>query len=559
MTPADAYDVVIVGAGAAGLTCAVTAAAHQLSVLVLEKDTRVGGTTALSAGMAWIPCSSHNTEEGAAENVSTYLGDLAGEHLDPSMVRAFLEHGAAAIDFLEQNTCARWRVYGGLDYRSDARGAAVRPGRVLEPENFDDRLLGPAAALVKPALPAFTIFHDMQVDRDDLKDFSNALRSPRSFARSAVKVGSHYLRWLRHGRPVIRKRGNALVAMLLKATIEAGVQIRTAAPVDELVMDEGCVTGVRYRLNGQSRTVLARRGVVLASGGSSANVHLRSERTPFADRHIGLAPETNQGDGMAMAQSAGGRLGSGHHQPYCYAPVSACVRNGQEARFPHFGHDRCKPGALVVAADGRRFVNEGCSYHEFVLAMLARKAVPAYLIGDRTFLRRYGMGWARPAPFPVGEFIRSGYLVEAETLNELAEKLGIDASELHRSVNTMNQYAKTGVDLDFGKGTDPYSRSLGDSTVKPNPALGKLAQAPFYAVRLYPGDTGSTVGMIANTDGQCLDGEGHPIPGLFVCGNDMHNPTLGTHPSSGANIGPAIAFGYAAACSLASSPPPLKD
>jgi succinate dehydrogenase/fumarate reductase flavoprotein subunit len=549
----EEFDVVVIGSGAAGLTCAITAATHKLSVLVLEKDDKVGGTTAISAGCAWIPSSKHNPETDVEENVVAYMRNLTGERVDLALLRAYIENGSAAVDFLERNTCVRWRVFAGLDYGTETPGAAVRPGRVLEPVNFDDRELGSSVALMKPPLPALTVFHGLQVDRDDQKHFGLALRSVHSFTRSAGKVISHYLRWLRHGRPVIRKRGNALAAMLFKSACDSGVEIRANAAVSGLLRGENRVTGVRYVGDGQTRTVMARLGVVLASGGFSANAQWRSERTPFADQHIGLPPQTNQGEGLVMAQSVGGKLGDTHTQAYCYVPVSALVRNGASAMFPHFGHDRCKPGALVVGPDARRFVNEGCSYHDFVVAMLARRAVPAYLIGDRTFLRRYGMGWARPAPFPVADLIRCGYLVEGRTVGELAEKLGIDAAELARSVEKMNRYAEAGIDPDFGKGTDGYSRSLGDPLVQPNPTLGRIDQAPFYAVRLQPGDTATTLGVMANGHGQCLDGEGNAISGLFACGNDMHNPTLGFHPSSGANIGPAIAFGYAAGKYLAST------
>jgi succinate dehydrogenase/fumarate reductase flavoprotein subunit len=549
----EEFDVVVVGSGAAGLTCAITAAAHKLSVLVLEKDAKVGGTTAISAGCAWIPRSHHNPESEVEENVLAYMRNLAGERVDLELLRAYLANGAAAIEFLERNTCVRWRVFPGLDYGTETPGAAIRPGRVLEPLNFDDRELGPSVALKKPPLPALTIFHGLQVDRDDQRHFGLALRSAHSFTRSAAKVISHYLRWLCHGRPVIRKRGNALAAMLFKSASDSGVETRTNAVVTELLSHDDRVTGVRYAAGRMTRTVSARLGVVMASGGFSANAQWRSEHTPFADQHIGLPPQTNRGEGLLMAQTVGGTLGDTHAHAYCYVPVSALLRNGAPAMFPHFGHDRCKPGALVVGPDGRRFVNEGCSYHDFVVAMLARRAVPAYLIGDRTFLRRYGMGWARPAPFPVSDLIRCGYLIEGRTLGALAEKLGIDTAELVRSVEQMNCHAEAGIDADFGKGSDAYSRSLGDPLVRPNPTLGRIDKAPFYAVRLHPGDTGTTLGLIVNGHGQCLNGEGNAIPGLLACGNDMHNPTLGIHPSSGANIGPAIAFGYAAGKYLAST------
>jgi succinate dehydrogenase/fumarate reductase flavoprotein subunit len=218
--------------------------------------------------------------------------------------------------------------------------------------------------------------------------------------------------------------------------------------------------------------------------------------------------------------------------------------------------DRAKPGTVVVNQAGERFVNESTSYHRFGRALFAANArdpghpsIPAFLIADARALRAYGLGMVRPGASAAGmkPFLDDGYLVRGQTLDELAGRLGIDAAGLARTVARLNDHARHGTDPDFGRGQTDYQRNLGDPAFAPNPNLGPLAEAPFHAVRLYPGDIGAATGLVTNAQAQVLDATGQPIPGLHAAGNDMNSVMGGTYPGPGITIGPALVFAHLAA------------
>ena len=218
--------------------------------------------------------------------------------------------------------------------------------------------------------------------------------------------------------------------------------------------------------------------------------------------------------------------------------------------FPHFVLDRGKPGTLVVDRNGRRFVNEAISYHQFALEMLAngKSAIPAFLVADAVALHKYGLGMVRPGGWGTRAAIADGYLTAADTIEALAQKLEIEPGSLRNTIDAMNDYAKTGRDLEFGRGGTVYQNHNGDaSAAGPNPNLGRIATAPFYALRLYPSDIGTSAGLVTDEVARVLDAGNRPIAGLYACGNDMQSVMGGTYPGPGITLGPAIAFGYVAA------------
>ncbi len=258
---------------------------------------------------------------------------------------------------------------------------------------------------------------------------------------------------------------------------------------------------------------------------------------------------------LSLALAAGARLGSGNLDHAFWAPVSVRQRaDGSRAVFPHFVLDRAKPGTVVVNQAGERFVNESTSYHRFGRAMFEARqgrspSIPAYLIADARALKAYGLGMVRPGAGGGGlrPFLDDGYLVTGRTLDELATHLGIDPAALARTVARMNTHARAGHDPDFGRGRTDYQRNLGDATFAPNPTLGPIETAPFYAVRLYPGDIGAATGLQTDADARVHDAQGRPMRGLYAVGNDMQSVMGGTYPGPGITIGPGLTFAWLAA------------
>ncbi len=296
----------------------------------------------------------------------------------------------------------------------------------------------------------------------------------------------------------------------------------------------------------------ARRGVVLAGGGFPASAELRERYLPTPTAQHTAAHEGCTGDTLHLGQAAGGALGPLGEDNALWFPSSVARRkDGSTAVYPHIVLDRAKPGLVAVNAEGRRFVNEAVSYHEFTRAMYRAHrqtpCIPAWLVCDRRFLWKYGLGMVRPLTLRVAPHVRRGYLQRADSIAALAERIGVDPAGLAETVAAQNAAARSGVDAAFHKGETIYDRSNGDPRHAPNPCLGPIAKPPFYAVAVVPTPLGTSLGLRTDTDARVLDGAGRPIPGLYACGNDMHSPFGGEYPGAGAQLGIGMAFGYLAA------------
>ncbi|MEC3911889.1 FAD-dependent oxidoreductase [Sphingobium sp. CR2-8] len=551
------YDVIVLGSGAGGLTAAITASAHGRSVLLVEKADVIGGTLAWSGGGVWVPGNHHMADVGESdspEKARLYLRGHLGNYYDEEAVDAFLSNAAEAFHFLEGvGKWIRFKSYPGSDYHPLLPGAAEM-ARSMLPVPFDGRVLGAWLAKLRRPKREMTIFGGLQIEAAEIPLFQDVFRSPSAFAHVVRRLAQYGLDLIRHGRSVRLIRGTALAAALLRTALDLRVTIMHGTQVSRLLQDEtGRVTGIRMLARpGEDGEIVARCGVVLATGGFSANKMLRQRYLPDPANHLTLLPSANGGDGISLALAAGAVMGAGAAAPAIYAPASRRhLSDGSESVYPHFMFDRCKPGSMIVGPDGQRFVNEAESYHTLVQRMHALKISPAWLIAGHVFLRRYGMGLARPAPNPYRHLIREGYLIRGRSLHELATKIGVDPAGLRESAERMTRYAQAGNDPDFGRGGDIYTRNLGDPAHGPNSSLGAVDVGPFYAVALYPTDVGTSLGLAVRGDGAVLAADGTTIPGLFAAGLDANAALRGFYPGAGTQIGQAMAMGYASGKSLA--------
>ncbi len=550
----ETVDLVVVGSGAAGLSAALTAHHLGLSVLVLEKTPYFGGSTAVSGGATWIPNNPHQVAAGKAEppdQALDYLRAEVGNHGNPALWDAFLAAGPRMVAFMEAQT----RLTFGMrslapDYHPDQPGAALGY-RVLDPQDFDGRALGRHLRRLRPPIREFTILGGMMVGRADLPHLFNLTRKPASALHAARILARHLKDRLVHGRSTRLVMGAAMAARLAVSCIDRGIEIRTDTPARGLIVDGGRVAGVQT----DAGHIRARAGVVLAGGGVPHAPDLDARLRPHkgVTGHWSMSPEGNAGDGAAMAQAIGARLGEGNAEPLFYAPVSLIPQpDGSTRPFPHLFLDRAKPGVIAVDGTGRRFVNEAASYHDFVQAMLGRGAGPApegavWLLADHRAIRRYGLGAVRPFPAPMGRHLRSGYLRRGATPADLATATGLPAQALAETLARFNAAALRGDDPDHGKGSTAYNRYLGDAGHGPNPCIAPLDQAPFYAIRLHPGDIGAATGLEIDPHARVLDACGQPIAGLFACGSEANSIMGGTYPGAGITLGPGLTFGFIAA------------
>ena len=540
------FDLIVLGGGGAGLAAALFGAIEGLKTLVIEHTAFVGGTTALSAGSLWIPGSEAgrrvNPEDTTAQALA-YLRACCGGAGDEEMQRRFLEMGPIAVATLERCTEVHLRAFDRHpDYLSDREGATTC-GRVLEALPYDGRRLGADIDLIRPPIAEFTLMGGMMVDRADTRSFPSFRHAAKLVARHAAdKMQGH-----RSSRLVM---GNALIGRLLASLRQRDVPIWLETEVRALTGDRSRVTGVVVSREGREIRVTAQAGVVLAGGGFIGNRELRERLLPTTTSFAPGAP-TDSGGLIALALGLGARLGEEGNGHAFWAPVSTRTRSdGSHAVFPHFVLDRAKPGTIVVDQTGRRFLNESTSYNLFAKAMMAadavRLSIPAFLVADHRALTKYGLGMIRPGGWGIQRSLRDGYLVRAQTIERLAHLIGIDASNLAANVARINQFARTGIDEEFRRGTTVYERNLGDPAVGPNPTLGAIEHPPFYAIKLYPGEIGTSTGLLTDRDACVVAGDG-PIPGLFAVGNDMHSIMAGAYPGPGITLGPAIAFACAAA------------
>ncbi|GAB4521773.1 MAG: FAD-dependent oxidoreductase [Roseibium sp.] len=544
------HDLIVVGSGAAGLACAVTAAWHGLRVALLERTGVIGGTAAWSGGWIWAPRNPVVRRAGRDEPEEApraYLKSLLGNRFSEARVGAFLRAAPEMVAFFETNTALQFEPGLAIPDTYGHLPGAGTGGRSVIARPYDARGLGSAISILRKP-PRETTFFGMTIQAGpDLKAFMTSTRSARSLAHVTRRILRHLSDLAFHGRGMDLRNGNALVARLLRSALDLSVDIRTGVDVAALVVDGARVSGVRLA---DGSVLRAGSGVVLACGGFPHDPVRRKATFPRDPEHLTLAVPSARGDGLRLAEKIGAWIDTSTARPAAFCPVSAVPwPDGTEGRFPHI-IDRGKPGVIGVLANGRRFCNEGLGYHDYVEALLG--AVPeeepavSWLVCDHRFLRRYGLGVVRPQPVPYRHWIRRGYLKTGRSIGELADACDIDPHGLAETVKTWNQGAEQGEDPRFHRGTTPYMRLQGDPDQKPNPCVAPITRAPFYAVRVVPGSFGTFAGLATDEFARVLRDDLSVIDGLYAAGTDSASVFGGFYPAGGINLGPALTFGFIA-------------
>lgn len=555
-------DWLVFGSGAAGLCAALVGRLEGMDVLLCEKTALIGGTTATSGGTIWVPGSRQSEATPTPDDLSSARRYLEGEVGGQGAIElrdTLLNTGREMLDYLESKTEVRFKANSPYpDYHAEQPGGA-QGGRALSPLPFDGRRLGGDFRLLRPPRDEFMVLGGMMVGRDEIRHLIRPWRSWQSLSIASRIVARYLADRFRYPRGTRLLLGNALVGRLLFSYRQLGGALSMNTSLEALCVEHGRVTGAWVQADGSRRRIHARRGVVLATGGPASSSAWRSKLMPERDLPWSLAFEGNTGDGLDAALSIGGVLDERHASPFFWMPASRLERDSlPPITYPHI-RDRPKPGLIAVLDNGKRFVNEANSYHDFATALFAAcgndRTPHAWLVCDRRFVHDFGLGVIHPVWQYLPAFQKSNYLVRGETVSDLARAIGVDPQGLAETLRQYNDDARSGRDLQFGKGDHALNRYNGDPDTAPNRCLRPIESAPFFAVRVTPAPIGSSAGLRTDSDARVLDQRLEPIAGLYACGNDMSSVMGGTYPGPGITLGPALAFGYRAARHGAGSMP----
>ncbi|MFT4519533.1 MAG: 3-oxosteroid 1-dehydrogenase [Halioglobus sp.] len=548
-------DWLVAGAGAAGMTGAVVA--HQLggTVLVTEKESVYGGTTAKSGGVIWIPGNHPQKEAGISDSTAEgydYLKGLIGDTVDDARIRAYAERASEMLQFMMEHSHVSYSPLPTyMDYYEHIPGYK-NGGRSMDSAPFKMSKLGKAARDIRLGhydgllLP----FNITVVEGRELQEMGPRayLLGLRLLLRYLIDIPAR----LRREHDNRLALGPALVARLRRSLLDRDIPLWLDSPVKELIVEQGRVCGATVLHEGQTRVVRARRGVLLGTGGFSHNTQLREQyqQAPTGSSWTAAAPGAT-GDAILMGEKVGAALG--FMECAWWSPTYTIP----DGRVLALIAGKSNPGSIMVNRLGKRFANEAQPYEDLVKAQYANdatgeQAIPCYLLFDATYRSRYAVGHIKPGKVESDKSIppenfESGLLTKAETLEEMANKLGIDSATLIKTVADFNLHARDGEDPLFHRGVSEHDRYYADKKVSPNPSVGPLDNAPYYALRCEPGDLDTKGGLMCDEHGRVLNAAGDPIAGLYAAGNASAAVMGNTYPGAGATIGSAMTFAYLAA------------
>lgn len=547
------YDVIVVGSGAGAFVAALSAANQGASVLMLEKGAQWGGTSSKSGGGVWVPNNRNIASAGvqdSPEDAFKYMrAVIPSDEVSDETIKNYIAYSPKMIDFIENNTVIKMTpVPGYADYYPDVAGWK-EGGRTMDPSPFDGR----------------------QLDYDMLTRLVESPRASKAFSRFSMSIleGVQILAktpgWIKIFMGIIfsyykdipgrlkgpRDRrltqGNGLVAALYVAAKAKGVELAIESPVTDLIAEGNRVTGVVVKGNTQ---ITANKGVIIAAGGFDHNKEMREKYLPkpsTAGNSSGVT--TNTGDLIQAAERIGAQLGL--MDEAWWAPT-AMTPYGPTVLFS----EKSKPGLIIVDKQGQRFMNEAITYNSYGDCFYAahgkgHDVFPAFCILDAHYRKKYmfgGVVQGEAMPDSMNkDLIGDGkMLVKADTLQELAQKLGIDYNGLQATMAKVKQYAASGVDEEFHRGSDKHDTMYGDLEVKPNPCWGPMDKGPYYGTKLLLGDLGTKGGLVINHDGQVLNTEGQVIEGLYAAGNSSASIMGSKYPGAGCTLGPAMTIAFKA-------------
>lgn len=559
----ESYDVLVVGSGAAGATTALRAAALGLSVLIVEKAAKFGGTSATSGGVMWIPDHGLSGGTDSREEALRYLDAIVAGPVQRDRLESFVDQGPRMIAFLKDSgiamTASDWP-----DYFPEAPGA--RSDRAILCPTFDGRRLGAMFPLMREQYARFKLFNRYAMDVG--QTFSILARA-RGWKRTVARILTHY--WSDVGTRRLTRRdrrctmGGALMGRIYERVFERRVEVRLGTRFEALVLDQGRVTGVTVSRLGRSRTITARRGVVICAGGFEWNQELRDRFFPIPGHvsHSSTPEHANRGEALLAGLAIGAateHVESGWWIPTMAIPMPA-ASNFEQTHQAAF--DVGRPHSVCVNRNGDRFVDEACGYDRFGKAMVEDQLAtgantPCWLVFDARFRAKFTAGGLLPSTIMPDRAIPvdwwDHYLFRADSVAALARKIDVPQAQLERTIANMNVYAKQGADPEYGRGGNAYDRMFGDAAVKPNPCLGPIDRGPFYAVQIQLGDIGTKGGLKTDAFARVMDRQGQPIAGLYAAGNATGGPFGDCYPGAGGTIGPAMTFGFVAANHIADLP-----
>ena len=554
----DSFDFVIMGSGGAGLSAAIRASDLGMSTVVIEKSDQYGGSTAMSGGVCWVANNSKMKRAGIAdsdEDGLLYLKSITKGEVSSARLETYIRESKRTVDYLEKHSEIRFDALEKYtDYYPEAPGGRSG-GRSMESRPFNGSKLRHELLNLRRPHPQSQILGKFGITARDahlclVGNWKTKLYLMMCMMRYALRFFGRQ-RW---GRDTLLTCGNALVARLRYSLVKRGVPLWLNAAVESLVEEEGRITGVVVHRDGKVKRIRARYGVLLASGGFEKNQAMREKYQPHPiSVKWAAGNHANTGKGIQLGQEAGGQLDL--MDEAWWTPATLVPKSDLawvlvvEKSLPH---------GIFVNGSGQRFTNEAAPYIDVVHAMYkdhqkTGRAVPCWHIFDATYRHNYVIGPVAPGYATGGDRgcprrYRDGrFLHKADTLEELAELIGVDGKNLLESVDRFNGFALAGKDQDFSRGESASDRYYGDPRVSPNSALGPLEKAPYYAVQIVPGDLGTKGGLKTDLSGRVTDGNGIPIVGLYAAGNTTASVMGRTYPGAGGTIGPALTFGFLAA------------